>query len=123
MVQEINKIKLPYNINFFSEKTASVLLQNLGIVRERLALIAAERDALFAFLRSLPFDKVYQSCANFILVRCGEKAGLFDFLKKEGILVRDVSSYPMLENCLRISVGSPEENTALKKAVSRFFGA
>jgi histidinol-phosphate aminotransferase len=123
VVQEINKIKLPYNINFFSEKTASVLLKNLNVVKERLSIITAERDTLSAFLRSLPFEKVYESSANYILVRCRDKEKLFNYLKKEGILVRDVSSYPMLENCLRISVGSSEENKALKKVLARFFGA
>ena len=123
VVREINTIKLPYNINFFSEKTASVLLKNMNVVRERLAIITAERDTLFTFLRSQPFDKVYQSSANFILVRCREKGKLFDFLKNKGILVRDVSSYPMLENCLRISIGSSEENKALKEAVGLFFSA
>jgi len=121
VVNEINKIKLPYNINFFSEQVASVLLRNLRIVKERIVLITTERDALYAFLKTLPFDKVYPSGANFILVRCREKQGLFDSLKKKGILVRDVSSYPMLENCLRISVGSAEENNVLKGAVRSFF--
>jgi histidinol-phosphate aminotransferase len=121
VVKEINKIKLPYNINFFSERVAAVLLRNLHTVKERLTLITAEREALFDFLRTLPFDKVYPSAANFILVRCREKQRLFDALKKEGILVRDVSSYPMLEYCLRISVGSAEENESLKKALRLFF--
>jgi histidinol-phosphate aminotransferase len=126
VVREINKIKLPYNINFFSEHVAGVLLRNISLVEERLALIRAERDALYGFLGALPFDKVYPSSANFILVRCRkkrccEKQRLFDLLKKEGVLVRDVSSYPMLDGCLRISVGSAEENRALKVAVSSFF--
>jgi len=121
IVSEISKIKLPYNINFFSEHVAAVLLRNLSTVKERLALITAERDALYAFLKELPFDKVYPSAANFILVRCRGKQRLFETLKKAGILVRDVSSYPMLENCLRISVGSAEENTMLKKHVTSFF--
>lgn len=122
IVSEISKIKLPYNINFFSEHVATVLLRNLSTVKERLALIAAERDALYAFLKEMPFDNVYPSAANFILVRlCGGKQRLFETLKKAGILVRDVSSYPMLENCLRISVGSAEENNTLKKNVASFF--
>jgi histidinol-phosphate aminotransferase len=122
VVNEINKIKLPYNINFFSERTASLLLKNLDVVRERLAIITAERQLLFGFLKTLPFDNVYPSYANFILVRCRNKAALWDFLKKEGILVRDVSTYPMLDGCLRISVGSAEENTTLTKAIKGFFG-
>jgi histidinol-phosphate aminotransferase len=121
VVDEINKIKLPYNINFFSEHAASLLLKKQDTVWERLSLITAERDSLLVFLRTMPFDNVYPSSANFILVRSREKGRLFDYLKNEGILVRDVSSYPMLENCLRISVGSAGENNALKKALRFFF--
>jgi histidinol-phosphate aminotransferase len=123
VVNEINKIKLPYNINFFSEHVASVLLRNLDVVRERLALIKAERESLIGFMQKLPFDKVYPSAANFILVRCRAKQRFFNELKKAGILVRDVSSYPMLENCVRISIGSAEENAVLKKALQSFFAA
>jgi histidinol-phosphate aminotransferase len=121
VVQEIAKIKLPYNINFFSDHVASVLLRNRAIIGERLAVIRAEQEKLFACLKRMPFENVYPSAANFILVRCSRKPRLFDALKKSGILVRDVSSYPMLENCLRISVGSPEENKALINAVNSFF--
>lgn len=123
VVNEINKIKLPYNINFFSEHVASVLLRNLAVVEERLALIKAERGSLYDFLQKLPFDNVYPSAANFILVRCRAQQRLFNELKKAGILVRDVSSYPMLENCLRISIGSMEENAVLKKALRSFFAS
>jgi histidinol-phosphate aminotransferase len=121
VVGELNKIKLPYNINFFSEHVARVMLRNRARLKEGLAVIATEREMLFTFLRALPFDAVYPSEANFILVRCAGKQALFDSLKKDGILVRDVSSYPMLENCLRISVGSARENNALKKALTSFF--
>jgi histidinol-phosphate aminotransferase len=123
VVNEINKIKLPYNINFFSEHVASVLLRNLAVVEERLALIKAERGSLYEFLQKLPFDNVYPSAANFILVRCRAQKRLFNELKKTGILVRDVSSYPMLENCVRISIGSTEENAVLKKALRSFFAS
>lgn len=121
VVHELNNIKLPYNINFFSEHVAQVMLRERARLKEGLASITAERDALHTFLKTLPFDAVYPSAANFILVRTGRKKELFDSLKKNGILVRDVSSYPMLENCLRISVGSPGENDALKKALQAFF--
>ena len=123
IVQEINKIKLPYNIGFFSEHTALTLVQHKDIIFKTHATIKAERDALYPFLKTLPFDAVYPSAANFILVRYREKQRLFDALKATGILVRDVSGYPMLENCLRISVGSEEENQSLKAAFESFFGA
>ena len=121
VVHELNKIKLPYNINFFSEHVAQVMLRNRARLNAGLALIIAWRNSLYAFLQALPFDAVYPSAANFILVRTARKQELFDSLRKNGILVRDVASYPMLDNCLRISVGSPVENDALKKGLQTFF--
>jgi histidinol-phosphate aminotransferase len=123
VVKEINKIKLPYNIGFFSEHTALTLVKHQEVIFRTHAAIKAERDAQYRFLQTLPFDAVYQSAANFILVRCREKQRLFDALKAAGILVRDVSSYPMLENCLRISIGSKEENQSLNAALKSFFDA
>jgi histidinol-phosphate aminotransferase len=121
VVEEINKIKLPYNINFFAEHVATVLVRNKKAVEYTVADIIRERGELEEFLKTMPFDNVYPSQANFILVRCRDKQRRFDALKAAGILLRDVSSYPMLENCLRISVGSAQENEALKAALRSFF--
>jgi len=121
VVSELNKIKLPYNINFFSEHVAQVMLRDRNRLQEGLSAIIEERDGLYEFLKKLPFENVYTSTANFILVRHPENARLFGALKTAGILVRDVSSYPLLENCLRITVGSKPENGALRTALSSFF--
>jgi histidinol-phosphate aminotransferase len=121
IIGEINKIKLPYNINFFSERVAEVLLTHLDYVRVKVAEIIAQRDMLYAFFKSLPLENVYPSSSNFIMVRSKRKAGLFEHLARGGILVRDVSNYPMLENCLRINAGTVEENHALQKVMKEFF--
>ena len=76
--------------------------------------------AVVVALSALPIT-VYPSAANFILVRTNRKQELFDALLADGILVRDVSTYPMLENCLRISVGAPDENRQLQQSMERFF--
>ena len=122
IVKEINKIKLPYNINFFVERTAEVLLSHSDFVRQHVSEIVEERERLYSFFKSLPLDDVYPSGANFLLIRCKRKTELFSYLVKNGILVRDVSSYPMLENCLRINPGTPEENRELQKVMKAFFG-
>jgi len=121
VIHEINKIKLPYNLNFFSEHAASMLLRHRDLLRKRVALIKTERDFQYDFLRTLPFEAVYHSEANFILVRCREKSLLVDALKAAGILVRDVSSYPLLDNCLRIGIGTPDENELLRTTLRSFF--
>lgn len=122
VIHEINKIKLPYNINFFSEFVARTALRHRSELAEGIAVIKTERAHLLDFFTTLPIT-VFPTEANFILIRTGYKQELFDALCDDGILIRDVSSYPMLENCLRVSVGSPEENRALKESMSRFFAA
>lgn len=121
IIREINKIKLPYNINFFSEYVAIVALSHKKELEETITLIQPQRQKLYEFLKTLPLDNVYPSSANFICFRTELKDSLFQYLKENGILIRDVSSYPMLENCLRISVGSEEENELLMQKLTQFF--
>ncbi|MFP4163107.1 MAG: histidinol-phosphate transaminase [Chitinispirillaceae bacterium] len=122
VISEINKIKLPYNINFFTEHTASLILENRSRLSSSLAAIVEQREKLHSALKAFPFDNVYESKANFILLRYSQKQKLFDYLKEKGILIRDVSSYPLLENCLRISVGKNEENGKLLECLKNYFG-
>jgi histidinol-phosphate aminotransferase len=75
------------------------------------------------FLGSMPGLQSYESAANFILLRTGRKDALVGALRKDGILVRDVSAYPMLENCVRLSIGSQSENDRVCDSISRFFAA
>jgi|WetSurMetagenome_2_1015567.scaffolds.fasta_scaffold00072_43 histidinol-phosphate aminotransferase len=123
VIREIVKIKLTYNINFFSEHAARVILGRPDIVAARVKELAARRDSLISFLRALPLDDVYDSAANFVLFRTIRKEALFVFLKTRGILVRDVSKYPMCENCLRVNVGTEKETKAFESAVRDFFNA
>ncbi len=121
IVSQINKIKLPYNVNFFSEHVAQTLLSHTSTVEKQVEFLINQRDDLLSFLNSLPLDNVYPSSANFIMFRCREKQALFDNCKQNGILIRDVSSYPLCENCLRVNVGTEQENSAFKKVLKNFF--
>ena len=121
VITEFNKIKLPYNINFFSEHVAEVLLGHADIISAKVQELVDGRDDLYTFFKTMPFENVYPSGANFMIVRTQRKDALFAHLITSGILVRDVSSYILLENCLRINVGTSQENEALKQAVKTFF--
>jgi histidinol-phosphate aminotransferase len=123
VVAEVNKVKLPYNINFFCEHAARVLLKNRAEAARRIEAIVGLRSKLMAALKRLPLDKVYATDANFMLVRTGRKDALMEHLASAGILVRDVSRYPMLAGCLRLSVGTAKENGALLAALRSFFGS
>ncbi|MCX7727070.1 MAG: histidinol-phosphate transaminase [Chitinispirillaceae bacterium] len=120
IIKEINKIKLPYNINFFSEYVARTLLTNRDKLKLTIQIIIEEREKLLSSLKELPIT-VYPTSANFILIRVENSQRLFDYLYTKGILLRDVSNYPMLENCLRITVGKPEENQILIKSMIDYF--
>jgi histidinol-phosphate aminotransferase len=121
VIHEINKIKLPYNINFFSSHVAEVLLRHRELIDGQLQTLVSERERVLRFLSGVTQLRVYPSSANFILVRLAQAKQLFAFLKQNSILVRDVSSYPMLDNCFRISIGSPSENDSLMRCISEYF--
>ena len=123
LAAQISKAKLPYNVNQFSLTAAEVALENIGRFRPAIEAVMKERKRLGGELAELPGLKVYPTEANFFLIEVPVAPRLiFENLYGQGILVRDVSSYPMLSRCLRISVGTPEENdrllTALRAALN-----
>ena len=114
---EIAKAKLPYNVNFFTECAAAEILRNRELLAPQIECIRHERDRLHAALAALPGIRIFSSAANFLLFRVelpnGDHRELFERLRAEhGVLVRDVSNYPMLERCLRVNAGTPAENDA-----------
>lgn len=118
LAAQISKAKLPYNINQFSLTAAAVALENIDRFRPAIEAVLGERERLVKELSELPGLKVYPSEANFILVEAPiAPRAIFDDLYAQGILIRDVSSYPMLSKCLRISVGTREENDRLLSAL------
>lgn len=118
LAAQISKAKLPYNINQFSLTAAEVALENIGRFQPAIDAVLEERERLGRELASIKGIKVYPSEANFFLIEIPTDPGaLFNDLYRQGILIRDVSSYPMLSKCLRISVGTPEENNRLLSAL------
>jgi histidinol-phosphate aminotransferase len=114
------KIKQPYNVNLAAQVAALASLADLDYLRANVARIVAGREQLLAELQTLPFLQVYPSHANFILcrVREGNAGDLKQALEREGILVRYYRK-PGLRDCIRISVGTPEQNDTLLQALKR----
>jgi histidinol-phosphate aminotransferase len=118
LVSQISKAKLPYNVNQFSLTAAEVAVENKDRFRITIEKVLKERDRLGRKLGDIPEISVYPSEANFFLVEVPfEPKIIFDDLYRQGILIRDVSSYPMLSKCLRISVGTREQNDRLLSAL------
>jgi histidinol-phosphate aminotransferase len=112
------KVKAPYNVNLLSSHFALTVLQNPKSMQSSVSAIITERKRLTEALSSFKNVKnVYPSDANFLLVRFTESKQVFSELIRRGIIVRDRSGEPGLANCLRITVGTPEQNTILLNAL------
>ncbi|MCO6176305.1 histidinol-phosphate transaminase [Flavobacterium sp. NRK F10] len=111
IIQVLNKIKPPYNINTLSQEKAISILQNKDILKSISTLFTEEKNKLIQQLLKFEFVKeIYPSDANFILIKVDEAKKRHQELVTKNIVVRDRSNQPLCENCLRISIGTPEEN-------------
>ncbi len=108
---EILKPKIPFTVNRFSALTAMTLLDHLDVVREHIDYIKRQKQLMESALHTIPGVTLYPSDTNFFLFKTARSASdLMEALLNKGILIRDVSSYPMLDRCLRVNVGTEEEN-------------
>ncbi|HYC29058.1 MAG TPA: histidinol-phosphate transaminase, partial [Chitinophagaceae bacterium] len=119
MVHVMNKIKPPYNINQASQELALQALEEVGQVNDMIREIVRERETLRQALAQLPIvQHIYPSDANFLLVKVDDPRGLYNYLLDKGIVVRDRSRVELCEGCLRITVGTPDENNTLVNALN-----
>jgi histidinol-phosphate aminotransferase len=121
LTDEIYMVKPPYNINSFSQRAAMLVLDEIDLMRERIRQIVAAREWLYNELKSLDGITVFPSRANFLLIKVPNGRLIYERLLKRGILVRHYIGHPVLENCLRITLGLDEDNKeflqALKEAM------
>jgi histidinol-phosphate aminotransferase len=114
IIAVLNKIKPPYNINSLTQEAAIKAFENKDSVEAQIESILNERINLINAFKSVPFiKKIYPSEANFILIKVDDANKRYKELIKNGIVVRNRSSQLHCENCLRITVGTPSENTQL----------
>jgi histidinol-phosphate aminotransferase len=114
IIHVMNKIKPPYNINQASQDLTLQALEEVGQVNDMIREIVAQRDVLAKELLGIKTVlKIYPSDANFLLVQVTDPKAIYHYLLEQGIVVRDRSNVQLCEGCLRITVGTPEENIAL----------
>lgn len=119
VIEILNKIKPPYNLNLASQELAMEALERIVQVNRWTLALVNEREKLEKKLSELPHVQfIYPSDANFLLVKVHNAKAIYDALVKEGIIVRDRSRVILCEGCLRITVGTPEENEKLVKELS-----
>ncbi|MES2419423.1 MAG: histidinol-phosphate transaminase [Bacteroidota bacterium] len=114
VIDILNKVKPPYNINQATQDLALAALSNIEQVNEWIKITVAERSRLTSALTKLSLvKKVYPSDANFILIAVADAARIYNLLVEKGIIVRDRSKISLCEGCLRITIGTVEENNQL----------
>lgn len=117
LLDQFEKVRPPYNINVLTQVAAEFALDNIDVLNDQANKIIEERAILAAALAELPGVTVYPSAANFLLVRVPDAASACAKLYEEKVMVRNVSKmHPMLANCIRVTVSTPEENSAFLDA-------
>lgn len=121
-LDEIEKVRLPYNINVLTQASTDFALRHKDLLDAQTRSIREERTRLFAALQALDGYTPYPSQANFILLRCHKRPAseLHLALQRQGVLVKNLhGAHPQLRDCLRITVGKPEENAAFLQALQK----
>ena len=119
LLAELEKLRLPYNINTLTQESAQFALEHYDVLQEQVMLINQLRGELYTALQKLPNLHVWPSQANFLLFRVPQAEQVFNFLVNHSVLIRNFhGSHPLLEDCLRVSVGSREENTRFIELLS-----
>lgn len=118
-----NNVKYPYNINILTQREALRLLDEAPAVRITAERLVELRKALAAELMKLnAVKKVYPSDANFLLVKVDDANRLYNYLKEQGVIVRNRSRVNLCDGCLRITVGNPDENSLLLEKIKQYGG-
>ncbi|MDE1180663.1 histidinol-phosphate transaminase [Paraburkholderia sp.] len=115
---EFDKVRPPYNINVLTQAAADFLLDRVDVLDAQAAQLRDERTRLAEAVAALPGTEVFPSAGNFLLVRVPDASALFETLLAARVLIKNVSKmHPLLDNCVRLTVGSPEENAQLLAAL------
>jgi histidinol-phosphate aminotransferase len=121
IIEIMNKVKPPYNINQVTQELVVKALEEVGQVNDMITLLVDMRDALKAVFEEIPIvEKVYPSDANFLLVKVKDARKLYEYLLTKGIVVRDRSNVLLCNDCLRVTVGTEKENTLLIDAIADY---
>lgn len=111
-VEQLEKLRLPYNIGIMTQLIAEKVLHHTAILSEQAEAIKSERAKMSAFFATIKSVEAYPSKANFILFRVNKASQIFQALKQRRILIKNLDgTHPLLENCLRVTIGTPEENS------------
>jgi len=118
LIDEIDKVRPPYNISVLNAEATLFALEHADEYQRQAQLLCAQRQRLLAILSDLPAVQAFPSEANMVLVRVPDSQRTFEGMKSRGVLVKHIAGlHPLLHNCLRLTVGTAEENTAMMQAL------
>lgn len=122
-LEQFEKLRLPYNVGVLPQLVAGKLLEHHDVLLQQAEQIKQDRAKLYQQLSEIAGIQVYASEANFLLFRVADATRVFSGLKQSGVLIKNLDAgHPMLKNCLRVTVGTPEENgqfiAALEKSIT-----
>ncbi len=116
-----NKVKYPYNVNALTQERALEMMQSPYEVEKWVKLLLQERIRVMESFSILPIcQKVYPTDANFFLARMTDAPAIYDYLMREGIIVRNRSRVTLCDNCLRVTIGTKTENSQLLAALRKY---
>ena len=122
LIQQVDKVRLPYNINVLTQRAACSALEQVAVLDEQAAMIRQQREVMLKALSDMALVEAFPSRANFILFRLsGVDAGkVFESIRDDGVLIKNMNAQTgALKNCLRVTVGQPEENAAFLAALEK----
>ena len=121
IIAVLNKIKYPYNVNILTQKQALEILKQADQVKEWVRILLTEREVLSGRLKELTFvQHIYPTDANFVLVKMDDANAVYNYLVDKGIIVRNRNTVSLCLGCVRITVGTPEENEILLAELKKF---
>lgn len=115
IINEVNKVRLPFNLNSLSQELAVNVLEKGSMTRSKLKKIVSERKRLFKEMKKIDGIEPYPSDANFILFKAGDSNTVYRMLLKKGVLIRNMKG--VVNGCLRVTIGTPKENTIFLKTL------
>jgi histidinol-phosphate aminotransferase len=123
-IAEFDKVRPPYNVSVLDEAAAEFALEHLDVLEAQAARLRDDREALLAALGAIPGVACWPSRANFVLARVTDGPAIAAAMRARGVLIKDVGRmHPLLTDCLRLTVGTPDENAAMLNALKAALGA
>ena len=118
LIDEVDKVRPPYNVSALNAEATLFALEHADEYERQAVLLRSERERLLAALRTMPGVQPFPSDANMVLARVPDSKAAFEGMKSRGVLIKHIAGlHPLLANCLRLTVGTPEENDLMIRAL------